>query len=63
MRTFTTQATLIMSIPEGINDAQVFQMLNQVVNPFGVDFVYPSFPGRDNPAVIVRVLKLEEPKV
>lgn len=64
MRTITMTATLVFSIPEGMQDQQAFQILNAATNPLGVDFVYPAYPGRDVPVVIARVLTLPQvPKV
>ncbi len=61
MRQFTTSATLIMSLPDGMTDAQAFYILNQNCNPYGVDFVFPLISAVDRPAIVIRILKNENP--
>jgi hypothetical protein len=60
MRTVTVNALLIISVPDGMSDAEGFLLLNRQLNPYGVEFAFPSNPVSGTPAIIARVVKLEE---
>lgn len=59
MQNLATTATLVLSLPDGMTHQEAFSIINKTVNPFGIDFIYPAYPGIDKPVVVIRVLKNE----
>jgi hypothetical protein len=55
-QTMVTMATLLVSVPDGMNLQQAFQEANKQSNMTGVDFVLPMRLGVDMPLVSVRIL-------
>lgn len=61
MRTITTQATLVLFLPDNMADQEAFATINRITSPLGVDFVWPANTAKDSPVVVMRIETPREP--